>query len=242
MATYVLVHGSWHGGWCWAPVVARLAERGHVALAPTMPGHGVGAERAGVTNEDCADALVELIEGRDLRDVILVGHSWGGTVLSAAAPRIIDRIERLVYWNAFVLEPGESELDVLPPEYVDAFGKLAAGTPDRAVPMPFEVWQHAFMQDAGEEAQRMAHNLLSPEPFGVWETKNAVAVRDLDVSRSYINARQDIALPPGEFGWCPRFPERLGEHCFVELDGSHEACFTRPAELAEAIIQASGPT
>ncbi|MGH9003618.1 MAG: alpha/beta fold hydrolase, partial [Acidimicrobiia bacterium] len=81
MSTYVLVHGSWHGGWCWGPVVAGLAERGHVAFAPTMPGHGVGAERAGIRNEDCINALVEFIEERDLRDLILVGHSWGGTVL-----------------------------------------------------------------------------------------------------------------------------------------------------------------
>ncbi|MDP8932210.1 MAG: alpha/beta fold hydrolase [Actinomycetota bacterium] len=240
MATFVLVHGTWHGGWCWAPVARRLSERGHAAFAPTMPGHALDAERVGINNEHCADALVAFIQQRDLHDVILVGHSWGGTLLSAVAPRLVNRLQRLVYASAFVLEPGESQLDVLPPDYVGLFEKLAASTPDRSLPPPaFEIWQEAFMQDAGAEAQRLAHNLLSPSPFGCWETKNAVAVRDLDVAKSYINPRHDISLPPGEFAWLPRFANRLGEHRFVETDGSHEACFTRPVGLADTLLEAS---
>ncbi|MGH8990154.1 MAG: hypothetical protein ACRDZ7_01340 [Acidimicrobiia bacterium] len=140
-----------------------------------------------------------------------------------------------------MLEPGECVEDVLPPQYLEAFGKLAAGTPDRSIPLPFEVFQQAFMQDAGEEAQRIVHSLLSPEPSGVNQTKNTVAVRDLNVIRGYINGRRDIAMPPGEFAWCPRFPQRLGEHRFVEIDATHEACFTQPSEVADAILEASAP-
>jgi pimeloyl-ACP methyl ester carboxylesterase len=240
MGTFVLVHGSWRAGWCWAPVVTRLAEKGHVAFAPTMPGHGIGADRAEITNEDCADALVRFIEGRDLREVVLVGHSWGGTLLSAVAPRLSDRLGGLVYANAFVLEPGECQFDVLPSYYVEAFKELAARSPDQSMPPPpFETFQQAFMQDAGEEAQRLAYGLLSPEPSGCWETKNTVAVRELDVPKSFISARQDISLPPGDFAWCPRFPDRLGAHRLIEIDGSHEVGFTRPLELADAIIEAS---
>lgn len=240
MATFVLVHGTWHGGWCWAPVVQRLGEAGHTALAPTMPGHGVDDDRAGITNEHCAAALVDLFEQRDLRDVVLVGHSWAGSVLSAVTPQLSDRLRRLVYVNAFVLEPGECQLDVLPPPLAEAFGQMAGSTPDRSMPTPpFELWQEAFMPDAGEEAQRLAWHLLSPAPFGCWESKNTVAVRELDVPRSYINCRDDVSLPPGEFAWCPRFPDRLGEHRFVETDGSHEACFTQPLKLADAILEAS---
>jgi pimeloyl-ACP methyl ester carboxylesterase len=239
MATFVLIHGAWHGGWCWAPVVRRLAEKGHAAFAPTMPGYGVTEQRAGITNQHCADTLVDYIDRRDLHDVILVGHSWAGTLLSTVAPRLLNRVQRLVYASAFVLEPGECQLDVLPPGDVEVFSNLAAGSPDRTLPPPpFELWQQALMQDAGEGAQRLAHNLLCPTPFGCWESKVDVAVRDLDIPKCYLAHREDISLT-GEFAWCPRFPDRLGDHLLIETRGSHEACLTRPAELADAILEAS---
>jgi pimeloyl-ACP methyl ester carboxylesterase len=203
-----------------------------------MPGHGVDDDRAGITNDHCAAALIDFIEGQDLDDVILVGHSWAGTLLSAVTPQLSGRLQRLVYVSAFVLEPGECQLDVLPPAYVESFGEMAAATDDRSMPPPpFELWQQLFMQDAAEEAQRVAWHLLASSPFGCWESKNTVAVRDWDVPKSFISCREDISLPPGEFGWCPRFPERLGEHHLVEIDGSHEACFTQPVKLADAILE-----
>jgi pimeloyl-ACP methyl ester carboxylesterase len=239
MATFVLIHGAWHGGWCWTPVVRRLAEKGHAAFAPTMPGYGVTEQRAGITNQHCADTLIDYIDGRGLHDVILVGHSWAGTLLSTVAPRLPNRVQRLVYASAFVLEPGESQLDVLPPGDVEVFNHLAAGTPDRSLPPPpFDLWQQAFMQDAGEGAQRLAHNLLCPTPFGCWESKVDIAVRDLDIPKSYLAQREDISLT-GDFAWCPRFPDRLGKHRLIMTRGGHEACLTRPAELADAILEAS---
>jgi len=241
MAAFVLIHGSWHGGWCWAPVARRLNAKGHAAFAPTMPGHGVTDDRAGIMNEHCADALVDYIERRDLRDVILVGHSWGGTLLSVVAPRLLERIQRLVWVSAFVLEPGECQLDVLPPHYVEVFSKLAAETPDGSLPPPpFDLWQQVMMQDSDAEAQRLAHNLLCPTPFGCWQSKVDIAVRDLDIPKSYVVSWEDISLT-GEFAWSPRFPVRLGEHRLIETPGSHEACFTRPAQLADAILTASAP-
>jgi len=241
MATFVLIHGSWHGGWYWAPVARRLTEKGHTAFAPTMPGHGVTDSRADITNEQCADTLVDYIVERDLHDVILVGHSWAGTVLSTVAPRLVDRLQRLVYASAFVLEPGECQLDVLPPGHVELFNSLVAETADGSLPPPpFDLWQQVFMQDAGEEAQRIAHNLLCPTPFGCWQSKVDVAVRDVDVRKSYVASWEDISLT-GEFAWSPRFPERLGEHRLIETPGSHEACFTRPAQFADAILEASDP-
>ncbi|HEU4409056.1 MAG TPA: hypothetical protein VFS43_27605 [Polyangiaceae bacterium] len=103
--------------------------------------------------------------------------------------------------------------------------------------LPWEVWAAAFMQDAGEEAQRIAYNLLTPEPMGVFEAKlDQGDFFALDVPKSYVACRQDIVLPPGEFAWYPRFGERLGEHKLVEMSGSHEACFPRPVELADAIV------
>jgi len=163
--TYVLVHGSWHGGWCWTAVAKHLVEQGHKVYAPTLTGHGLDVERVGVTHQDCVDSLVQYIEKRDLRNIILVGHSWGGNMLCGAAPRIADRLQRIIFWSAFVLDDGESILDALPPDYVALFKHLADSSPDYTVSLPWEVWRGAFMQDSGEEAARLAFSLLSPEPM-----------------------------------------------------------------------------
>jgi pimeloyl-ACP methyl ester carboxylesterase len=238
--TYVLVHGSWHGGWGLTAVARHLAGQGHKVYTPTMAGHGPDVERAGVTLQDCIASLNHYIEARNLRDVILVGHSWGGFVLCGAAPHLASRLQRLVFWNAFVPADGHCLLDEVPDNYVGLFKHLSSQTSDNTVFLPWEVWRGAFMQDGGEEAARLAYNLLSPEPMGVFEGKlDQKAFFQLKIPTSYVNCRQDIALPPGEYAWTPRFPQRLGHPKLVELDGSHEACFTRPTELAEAFLQAS---
>ena len=235
MATVVMIHGAWHGGWCWAPVAAHLTEKGHTVFAPTMPGHGVTARREGVTNEHCVEALVDYVADRELEDVILVGHSWAGTVMPTVAAQLGDRARALVFVNAFVLERGECQLDVLPTHYVEPFEALAGSRPDRTLPPPpFELWQQSFMQDAEEGAQRLAHSLLSPTPFGCMESRSAVAARDLDIPSSYVFCREDITLTE-EFAFTPRFADRLGQHRLVETAGSHEACLSQPIELAEAI-------
>ena len=237
--TYVLVHGAWHGGWSWTPVVRRLTELGHKGYAPTMAGHGPDVERAGITHQDCVASLIQYIEARDLRDVILVGHSSGGNLLCGAAPFIAERLQRLIFWSAFVLNDGESTLDANADSRV-LLEQLASQTPDRTVMLPWEIWREAFMQDSGEEAARLAYSLLTPEPMAVFEAKlDQKAFFKLNIPRSYIVCRQDGALPSGETVWYPHYGDRLGKHKRVEMDGSHEVCFTRPVELAEAIIEAS---
>lgn len=101
MAVFVLVHGSWHDGSAWDAVVRHLEGKGHKAFAPTVAGHGRGAPR-NVTHADCTRSLVEFITGNSLSDIILVGHSFGGTLISKAAEAIPGSIRRLVYQNAFV--------------------------------------------------------------------------------------------------------------------------------------------
>lgn len=238
--TYVLVHGAWHGGWAWAAVARRLTEQGHKAHTPTLPGHGPDVERTGITQEGCVASLVQYIKERDLHDVILVGHSWGGNPVCGAASLLADRLQRLIFLNAFVLQDGESLMDAVPPDYRALFTHLASQTPDRSIMLPWEVWRGAFMNDGGEEAARLAYSLLSPEPISVFEAKlDQKEFFKLNIPKSYINCQQDIALPPGEWAWYPRFGKRLGTHKLVEPIGSHEGCFTHPTELADAIIEAS---
>jgi pimeloyl-ACP methyl ester carboxylesterase len=75
--TFVLVHGSWHGGWAWQAVIRNLAEKGHHAHAPTLPGHGPRVMRAGITHQDCVDTVVTYIQQHGFNDIILGSQFWG---------------------------------------------------------------------------------------------------------------------------------------------------------------------
>jgi len=101
---FVLIHGSWHTGEHWAPVIDYLRSKGHTAVAPTLLGHGKGVERR-VSHAQQVQDLVSQIERENWRDFVAVGHSYGGTIIARLAEEVPDRIRRLVFWNAFVPEP-----------------------------------------------------------------------------------------------------------------------------------------
>ena len=122
MAHYVLVHGAWHGSWCWKRVRGALAARGHEVFTPTLTGVG---ERSHLLSQavDLETHIADvgnLIRWEELRDVILCGHSYAGSVVSAVADRMPDRVAALVYLDAFVPDDGQSLHDTLPPEVRDA--------------------------------------------------------------------------------------------------------------------------
>ncbi|WP_308257564.1 alpha/beta fold hydrolase [Pseudonocardia lacus] len=236
--TFVLITGAWHGGWAWRPVAERLRAQGHRVLAPTLPGLADGDDPTAHQLGDVVDFVVDFVESRDLRDVALVGHSWGGYVITGAAPRLASRLDRLVYWSAFVPAEGRPLVDEVPPPYQELFRDLAAASGSNSVAMPFEVFAGAFIQDAPEPVQRTVHSLLVPHPFQYFTTP--VAPLDpaaLGVPATYLLSVDDIALPPGEYAWAPRFPERLGVAA-VPIPGSHEALLTDPDALAAAVLKA----
>jgi pimeloyl-ACP methyl ester carboxylesterase len=116
MATFVLVHGAWHGSWCWKRVRKALQAQGHDVFTPTLTGVG---ERSHLLSPDVnldthIDDVVNLMRWEELSDVVVCGHSYGGAVISGVADRIPDRIGALVYLDAFVLENGQSLHDTLP--------------------------------------------------------------------------------------------------------------------------------
>lgn len=235
--TFVLITGAWHGGWAWHPVAEHLREAGHRVFTPTLPGLRDGDEPRNYELGDVVDHVVGMIEGEDLRELTLVGHSWGGYVITGAAPRISQRLSKLVYWSAFVPAAGRPLLDEVPPHYRELFEGLAAASGNNSVMLPFEVWQAAFMQDADEPVQQVIHELLVPQPMQYFTAPvEPVVPAELGIDAAYLLGADDIALPPGEYGW-DRFPERLGVSA-VEVPGTHEALFTRPEELAEAFLKA----
>jgi len=235
MSTFVLITGAWHGGWAWRPVAQHLRAPGHHhVLTPTLPGLADGDDPAGLGLDDVIGAVVDLVESEDLTDVTLVGHSWGGYVITGVANAVPSRIAKVVYWSAFVPAAGKSLFDECPPAYQELFTSLAEASGNNTVSLPLEVWQGGFMQDASEDVQTLVHGLLVPQPMQYYTQ----AVAPLDLSHgfdvAYLLSEDDLGLPPGEYGWA-RFADRLGVTPVI-APGSHEACFTRPAELAQSLL------
>lgn len=238
MGTYVLVHGSWHDGAAWDPTVRHLASRGHNAFAPTIAGHGKSAAR-NVSHADCTKSIVRFIVERSLSGVILLGHSFAGTVISKVVEAIPERIKRLIFLNAFVLRDGNCLMDEVPPHYITLFGQLARESGDNTVMIPFEIWRESFINDADIEMAKWTYEQLSPEPFLPSQEKlDLKKFYSLQIPKSYINCTEDTALPPGEWGWHPRMSSRLGLHRLVQMPGSHEVIYTNPSGLAEKILEA----
>jgi len=114
--TYLLVHGAWHSGQCWERVVPLLAAAGHRVVAPSLTGYGDKARLLSreVGLDTHVDDIVGLIIEEDLTEVVLVGHSYAGLVISSAANQVPERIAGLVYLDAMVPEDGESAVDIQP--------------------------------------------------------------------------------------------------------------------------------
>ena len=208
--TFVLVHGTWHGGWAWVAVIRELSRKGHRAHAPTLAGHGPGAMRKGITHQDCVASVVAYMDQRGLEDVILVGHSFGGTVVQKLAEQLPNQIRRTVFLDALVLKDNERVFDILPDVFLDTLtprdgnGPVATSPDDTMQIPPWETWLKRF------------YSLALPS--------------------SFIYCRHDRAMPSGYFH--PGMSSRLGAFKLLEMDGSHEVMFTRPAELAAKILEA----
>ncbi len=135
--TFVLVHGGCHDGSAWRPVVERLGQLGHTAVAPTVAGHGKDAPK-NVTHAESTQSVVDFVLDKNLTDFILVGHGYAGTIISKVAEAIPERIRRLVFWSAFVLNDGETTLELLPGD-TDVYAKMAVQSADNTFTIPFQV-------------------------------------------------------------------------------------------------------
>src|SRR5258708_37969125 len=120
MLNFVLIHGSWHTGAHWTPVVGHLHQEGHQAFAPTVLGHGEGVEKR-VNHVQQVDDLVNQLMQRNLHDIVLVGHSYAGTLTARLAEEVPYRIRRLVFWIAFVPRPGNFILYIVSTNYRTPF-------------------------------------------------------------------------------------------------------------------------
>lgn len=170
-ATFVLIHGAWHGGWCWRFVSERLVARGHRVFTPTLTGQGERRHLVGaVTSLDVAITDIEnLIEAEELNDVVLVGHSYGGLVASGVADRKQDALRALVFLDSLLVENGESAFDVLPRTVVDErLAAVSASGQTLAMPVPEGLGGTGIPDD--HPLAPWVRRRLTPHPLATYRT------------------------------------------------------------------------
>ncbi len=239
MATYVLVHGAWHTGDLLADTAAPIRAAGHEVHTPTIGGNRPGDDKT-IGLDEAVKPIAGYFDEHRLTDVVLMGHSYGGMIITKIADIMPDRIRRLVYWNAFVPLDGESLDSMVPPHYVELFDQIAAETGDGSVSLPFPIWREAFINDVDAGTAQKAYDLLNPHPYKTFQDKISLKVPTAaleTIGKSYLNCLQDTALPHS-MPWHPRLSEKLGLFRLVEMPGSHEACFSNPGLLGEKIMEA----
>jgi pimeloyl-ACP methyl ester carboxylesterase len=232
MTTYVLVHGAWHGGWCWRRVAPLLAGRGHRVFAPTQTGLGERAHlltRAVNLSTFIAD-IAGVFAAEELDDVVLVGHSFGGIAISGVAERMPGRVRHLVYLDSLILQPGRRVFDTLPAEIVAQRVKAAAATGGLAVPPPpaasFGVTDPA---DIAWLERRM-----TPHPLGTYEEPMPIA-GPVGAGRpcTYVVATAPLYAP---LEATRRWAKSQANWRWAELATGHDVMVTAPAALADLLL------
>ena len=197
MASYVLVHGAWHGRWCWGHVAPLLRAQGHTVIAPDLPGHGDDPAPA---NAQTLDSYVQRIRAMvsDLgNDVILVGHSLGGLVISAVAEALPDHLRHLVYVTAFLPRDGDSLVRICSVDPDNPLNSASVRTPDgQCVTVDPERIREIFYADCPAADLALAKTRLGPEPLAVmFQPVHVTPERFGRVPRAYIHCSRDVALP-----------------------------------------------
>ncbi|WMT40912.1 alpha/beta hydrolase [Paenibacillus sp. D2_2] len=159
--TFVLVHGSWADAHFWDGIATALRRNGHVVYTPEYAGHGDDPNK-NVTHAMVTNSVVDFITELNLHDIILVGHSFGGTVIQKVAEQVPDRIKRLVFWDAFVLKDGESLADELPPQTRQGFEQLRASSKDDTIMLPFPLFRELFVNTATLDVARQIYAGVVP--------------------------------------------------------------------------------
>jgi pimeloyl-ACP methyl ester carboxylesterase len=235
MATYVLVHGGGHGGWCYAKVKRLLEADGHVVFAPTLTGL---AERSRslspqVDLDHHVDDVAQLLHYWDLTDVVLVGHSYGGMVITGAADRVPDRVGKLVYLDAANPRNGQSLVDIAGPviEMARPSGKVVDGMELVLLPAPGAA---AFYGVEDPDDARWMDERLTAHPWRCFEQKlelrNEAAL--WAIPQFHIVCTSTLATRDPELVAAARADDRLWH-----VDTGHDLMITEPDFVAHTLQQ-----
>ncbi|MFF7648391.1 alpha/beta fold hydrolase [Streptomyces sp. NPDC007983] len=239
MSTYLLIHGAWHSGRCWERVVPLLTSAGHRVLAPSLTGYGDKAHLLGpeVGLDTHVDDIVGLITEEDLTEVILVGHSYAGLVISSVANQIPDRIARLVYLDAMVPEDGESAADIMPVTQGLIDLAVASDSGWRVPPLP-ELPPPAGLFGVTDPADAAwLRSLLSDQPVRCLQQPVRLDNPATDaIPRTHIHC---VTGKPEAYARRPVPPiQPNGTPAQVwELPTGHDCMITMPVELTELLLR-----
>lgn len=247
MSTFVLVHPAWFGGWCWKKVVPALRSAGHTVHTPTLTGLGERAHLAGPEvglGTHIADVVSALVF-EDLDAVTLVGSSSGGTVVTAVADRVPERIERVVYLDAFAPADGQSTSDLVAPDRWAAMEHLVAAEGDgwllpRFSPAPWEqfvskAWEVADAHDVRWLVPRLRPTPIRhfTEPVQLRYTGDGERPRHF-----YIRCLRNNPAP--HFDQCAMAAELSPDWTYRPLELPHLPFITHPVETAQALLEVVG--
>ncbi len=234
---WVLVHGAWHGGWCWRKLVPLLQAQGHRVWTPTLTGLG---ERAHllvpeVDLDTHVRDVMGLLEMEDLRQAVLVGHSYAGMVVTGVADRLPDRVAQLVYLDAFVPDPGKALRDYTPrpPSPSTAASAPPPLARDWRVP-PRQTAVEFGIQDPAEAAWVQAR--LRPQSAQTF-------VQPLTLSPAYPHGLKRAYIRCTDDAWFVEAAQRLkaqGAPVRELLGHGHDAMWTAPAALARLLGELTG--
>lgn len=240
VSTYVLVHGAWHGSWCWDKVVPLLEKEGHTVVTPDLPGHGADTTPIDqVTLQAYADRVCSVLDAQS-EPVILVGHSMGGVVITQAAEYRPEKIDTLVYLTAFLLRNGEVLLQVAEDDAEALVLRNLIMAQDQSyATVKTAAAKDMFYGDCGDEDVAKAISLLCPQAAAPLATAVKTSEENYGgVRRLYISCLQDRAITPA----CQeQMYIALPCEQVITMDTSHSPFFSAPEELARHLLAVGSP-
>jgi pimeloyl-ACP methyl ester carboxylesterase len=230
MATFVLVHGAYQGGWIWKPVVTRLRDAGHAAYAPTLDGCAERSHlvRPGITVGTHAQEVAQLLFYEDLRDVVLVGTSAGGMVIEKAAELERHRIARVVFVDALALLPGERVDEIVKRPAPNRVGEVTTG-PTR------EDAESRMFKDLDPHTRAWALARYTPHPIAALEAPMEPTTFWEETWSAMVIRCTRAVNPPEEHQ--RRTAERL-EAQWLTMDTGHYPMLSEPDELTRLLTAA----
>ena len=233
--TFVLVHGVWHGGWCWKRVADVLRSRGHHVTTPTQTGLGERSHllSASITLDTFVEDIVNHLIWEDLSDVVLVGHSFGGAPISGAADRVPTRIAGLIYLDAAIMEDGETWFGLLPRDLVADRTQVAQDFSD-GISLPPALPESFGVTDPDGAAWLTRR--LTPHPFATLTTPLRLKHRcGNGLPAHYITCTSPAYRPAAV---CRERAETRGWPV-SPLASGHDAMVTEPVATADLFEQHS---
>ncbi|MEM5316467.1 alpha/beta hydrolase [Paraburkholderia sp. JHI869] len=229
--TYVLVHGGYHGAWCWKTVANRLRASGHTVYTPTLTGLGERSHllHANPSLETFIQDVAQVLHYEELSDVILVGHSFAGSVVSALADRVPERLRHLVYLDAQLLQSGQAPADTAPPEAIEVYKQRAMAT--GGVSIPPGPPENFGISDP--QMIEWVKKLLTPHPYRTYFDKlslehplgNGKPVTYIACTKPYFaNIASSREYAKAQDGWR-----------YLEIATGHDAMLTEPEELTRML-------